>query len=181
MENIQIDSEVSDTQQAGKKATDIPWAMRMAAIAQFNIPSKIRKDQSEETHKWCSPELKEKVDAQPWVENPFGSIAELLTKLELVNLRKGEAWRLVPAEVGEINGVPNSRGMLVATNGILCIIYRSDKSLFIGHKEWWMDDEVVYGEKRATNHGGSSKRGAEKRATKATSKFSAEEIEDLLN
>ena len=49
-------------------------------------------------------------------------------------------WRLTKRIVGEINGIPTSRGVLVATNGIECFIEQG-KNLFRGHLQWFLPDD----------------------------------------
>lgn len=50
-----------------------------------------------------------------------------------------EQWRTTPRLAGEINGLPASRGVLVATNGILCLIEQAD-GLYEGHLQWFEPD-----------------------------------------
>lgn len=55
-----------------------------------------------------------------------------------------EVWRLTDRLVGEINGVPNSRGVLTATNGILCYVEQEQDGrivLFLGHVGWFVADK----------------------------------------
>lgn len=54
--------------------------------------------------------------------------------------RKGE-WRAVKAIRGEINGLPGSRGVIRATDGIECYIVREDNTLFHGHVASFIPDE----------------------------------------
>jgi hypothetical protein len=44
-----------------------------------------------------------------------------------------DEWRITPKQLGEINGLPHSRGFRVASNGIFCAIQREDGTLFLGH------------------------------------------------
>lgn len=53
-------------------------------------------------------------------------------------------WRTTDAVLGEISGVPTSRGVIRVTDGMVCWIERSNGSLFRGHASWFMpDDEEV--------------------------------------
>lgn len=52
-------------------------------------------------------------------------------------------WRLTDRELGSIIGVPNSRGVLAATNGIDCYIEQVKEgriTLFLGHLDWFVPD-----------------------------------------
>ncbi len=64
-------------------------------------------------------------------------------------------WRMVEPRQGHIIGIPNSRGTIRATNGILCYIdvdssqqaqepletwERHVVTPFLGHYEWWQPD-----------------------------------------
>lgn len=51
--------------------------------------------------------------------------------------RKG--WRRTDRLVGEINGLPTTHGMLVATNGVLCAI-RQGERIILGHNEFFVLD-----------------------------------------
>jgi len=90
---------------------------------------------------WLLAKLKLQADARFCV-NPFENISHLCEVLKLPQSRFAFGWRLSPCELGEINGIPGSRGLIVATDGMMCLIYRSDDSWFIGHKEYWIPDEV---------------------------------------
>jgi hypothetical protein len=57
-----------------------------------------------------------------------------------------EWWRLTDRVVGQINGLPQSNGILTATNGILCYIEQPQDhkiNLFLGHIEWFIPDADV--------------------------------------
>tara|TARA_R110000787_G_scaffold8323_8_gene27805 strand:- start:894 stop:1202 length:309 start_codon:yes stop_codon:yes gene_type:complete len=48
-------------------------------------------------------------------------------------------WRCPPEPVrGEIHGLPGSDGMMVATNGILCLIERLNEPPFEGHLDFFV-------------------------------------------
>lgn len=50
-------------------------------------------------------------------------------------------WRLLKQPiVGEINGLPESRGIAIATNGIIVAIQQNE-SLFFGHLDFFVEDE----------------------------------------
>jgi len=54
-----------------------------------------------------------------------------------------DQWRMVPLceqRTGSINALPDMRGMLRATNGILCFLERSDGTLIEGHLEFFVPD-----------------------------------------
>ena len=50
-------------------------------------------------------------------------------------------WRMVERQVGQIIGLPDSRGVLVCTNGIQCFIEQADGKLYLGHYDWFVADE----------------------------------------
>lgn len=52
-------------------------------------------------------------------------------------------WRFTKRIVGEINGLPQSRGVLVATNGILCRIERVALPPFEGHLDAFVSDSAL--------------------------------------
>ena len=53
-------------------------------------------------------------------------------------------WRFVKREPGEINALERLRGVIVATDGIDCLVEREDGSYFEGHLEWFIPDRVAY-------------------------------------
>lgn len=56
-----------------------------------------------------------------------------------LTFKDADKWRVIKEPVlGEINGLPASHGLLVATNGILCLIERADSTTFEGHLEWFV-------------------------------------------
>lgn len=63
-------------------------------------------------------------------------------------------WRLTKRIVGEVNGIPTSHGVLVATNGIECFIEQGER-LFRGHILWFVPDDLedleALSEERASN------------------------------
>jgi hypothetical protein len=46
-----------------------------------------------------------------------------------------EEWRLLKPKLGSIEALPRTRGVVVATNGILCYIELENGTLFLGHLE----------------------------------------------
>lgn len=53
-------------------------------------------------------------------------------------------WRLViPPICGEVNALPLSRGWLLATNGILCLIETLDGKLYEGHIQHFESDSEL--------------------------------------
>lgn len=53
-----------------------------------------------------------------------------------------DQWRLTPRLLGQIQAIPQSRGILTATNGIDCYIVCGDQTLFKGHIGWFVPDEI---------------------------------------
>ncbi len=60
-----------------------------------------------------------------------------------IPLKEIDGWRMVlPADQqnGMINALPESRGILRATNGIMCYIERSNGFPYFGHIQHWVAD-----------------------------------------
>ena len=51
-------------------------------------------------------------------------------------------WRLTKRIVGQINGIPSIRGILTATNGILCFIESEAGVPLLGHIGWFEPDQA---------------------------------------
>ena len=75
---------------------------------------------------------------------PFDSLSALQREMRISLPASREPWRLTTAQVGQINGLPTSRGVRVATNGVLCIIRQSEDNVkwFVGHESMWEVDVV---------------------------------------
>lgn len=70
----------------------------------------------------------------------FTTVTQLFTRHEVI-YHDSLNWRLTPRIVGEINGLPGSRGVLVATNGVLCLIEQElGERLFEGHLDFFLPD-----------------------------------------
>lgn len=64
-----------------------------------------------------------------------------------ITLPEKEEWRLTPQILGEINGLPETHGILLATNGILCYIDRGDAvapRFFLGHLDFFIPFKDIY-------------------------------------
>ena len=70
---------------------------------------------------------------------PYRRLHEFFDRHRL--FRKDGIWRLTEPRAGEINGLPNFRGLLVATNGILCYLETETGRLFEGHIDWFVPDQ----------------------------------------
>lgn len=55
-------------------------------------------------------------------------------------LPKPYDWRLTEPMPGEVVGLPTSRGVKVATNGIIIAIQQGDELVF-GHLSWFVEDK----------------------------------------
>lgn len=75
--------------------------------------------------------------------NPFASVGEMCKKLELTNSSKLNPWRLVNTELGQINGLPQSHGRIIAADGIRCVILLETGKTYIGHHAWWIPDQCT--------------------------------------
>lgn len=78
------------------------------------------------------------------------SIHVLFARLRLF-YKDAHAWRLTHRIPGEIQGLPTTAGILVATNGVLCLIERQGQDHFEGHLDWfvplhqrYVDDIMCY-------------------------------------
>jgi hypothetical protein len=74
--------------------------------------------------------------------NDFDNVAAVRARFKDITLpMKWSEWRLVqPAQVGQIQGLPGSKGVAVATNGILVII-DTGATAFIGHLQSFVVEE----------------------------------------
>lgn len=76
---------------------------------------------------------------------PYTSLDSLCRQLKLTFpkfVSKGTHWHVVnPPRKGQINGIPDSYGMLVATDGVLCVIDRINLPAFYGHVQWFVEDK----------------------------------------
>lgn len=79
---------------------------------------------------------------------PFASLAAFLAAYSLPGKRYGD-WRLSDYVLGHINGLPASRGRMVATNGIMCFIIREDRTLYEGHVQHWVHENNVEDNERS--------------------------------
>ena len=52
-----------------------------------------------------------------------------------------DTWRMTKRVPGELNAIPGSRGVMVATNGILCKIEQGETRSFLGHIAWFVPDK----------------------------------------
>ncbi len=71
----------------------------------------------------------------------FKSVSDMCMNLNLPGSKFALGWRLTEVRVGEIVGLPKSRGFIVATDGMLCIILQPTGH-YIGHVKWFTPDEV---------------------------------------
>lgn len=80
----------------------------------------------------------------PHIQRRFDSFIAFANHWRLAwNHHRLAAWRMVEDEdmlAGEVTGIPASRGILKATNGVECLIDQGER-LFIGHIDWWVADE----------------------------------------
>lgn len=79
---------------------------------------------------------------------PFSSLAAFLAAYNLPGKRYGQ-WRLTDYVLGHVNGLPASRGRMVATNGIMCFIIREDRTLYEGHVQHWVHENNVEDRERS--------------------------------
>lgn len=95
--------------------------------------------------KWLLAQLHEH-NNRIYFPNPFASISELWQRLGTTP-PSWLIWRLTNYKLGMVNGIPNSRGRLVATDGVMCVILQDnidkneDVNYFLGHISAWVDEE----------------------------------------
>ena len=65
---------------------------------------------------------------------PFHPVPRCLTA-------RDDTWHFTKRIVGQVHGIPTSRGVMVATNGILCLIEQGDGKEFLGHIGWFLADK----------------------------------------
>lgn len=77
------------------------------------------------------------------IDQPYASFQHFQAKHGVTHPAK-ENWRLTQyGYIGEVSGIPTSRGILVATDGILCYITQGeDAPPFLGHILHFKPDEV---------------------------------------
>lgn len=88
----------------------------------------------------CADDIREKVHVEPFRPN---TVVEALREfnITLPKSQKVSEWRsLDPQPYGEVNGLNTLRGRLVATNGILAILIRGDKSWAYVHLQHFIPD-----------------------------------------
>lgn len=69
----------------------------------------------------------------------YTSVTQLFARWGIF-YKDGLNWRLTSRLTGEIQGLPGSRGVLVATNGVLCLIDTGANWLFEGHFRFFVPD-----------------------------------------
>jgi hypothetical protein len=81
--------------------------------------------------------------------NPFESVVDMCRKLRIPQSKFAQGWRLItPAKVGEVQGLPESRGMVVATDGIMAVLITGEESnnelkeqsFKLVHLKWFVKD-----------------------------------------
>lgn len=71
----------------------------------------------------------------------FHRINEFANHYGIVLPKPREDWRLIKEPmIGHINGLPNTQGRAVATNGVLVAVERSG-DIFLGHLDFFVADE----------------------------------------
>lgn len=88
------------------------------------------------TNGWLLAKLKAIEDAN-FIYHPFESLDQMIRQLRLP-AKKFAQWRMVKCQLGQINGLDRSRGLLVAASGVECLILTSDDCYYIGHKDHWV-------------------------------------------
>lgn len=82
------------------------------------------------------------------IVNPYLTVYDLFSEFGILK-RKADKWRLTQEAVpGQINGLEDTDGLLLATDGVHCLILRhcNKKELFEGNLDFF----VVYKPKQTT-------------------------------
>lgn len=91
---------------------------------------------------WALMRFLERKEEAQFMMQRFQSISCFFEDFGIPYTRKASQWRLTPRLLGQIQAIPQSRGILTATNGIDCYIVRGDQTLFKGHIGWFVPDEI---------------------------------------
>jgi hypothetical protein len=73
-------------------------------------------------------------------QNPYHSVHEFFLAHKLQH-RQFDNWRLTKPCLGSINGLPNLRGFVLATNGILCYLENERGEICQGHFDWFNPEQ----------------------------------------
>lgn len=87
--------------------------------------------------------------ANSW-PNPYRDVWHFFKENRLPSER-GD-WRLTEYELGEVNGLPKSRGRVVATNGLMCYIVIAPDVLYYGHYTAWIPDQIEKDEVKLSSY-----------------------------
>jgi hypothetical protein len=94
--------------------------------------------------------------AKHLITNPYNNVYDVRARFrDEPTPMKWSEWRLLqPAQVGMINGLPGTKGVAIATNGVLVIIDTGCLP-FVGHLESFITEEGEeftdpYGKKMTT-------------------------------
>ncbi len=120
---------------AFRKRTKKEWlALRATVLPGFHVVGESRRPVLIQPAKPCSEptDLQVRREQFPLFCAMFGWLP---TKTD---------WRMVSfadQKPGQIRGIPGSRGILRATDGMLCLIERYGQPLFEGHADAWLADD----------------------------------------
>jgi len=64
-----------------------------------------------------------------------------LSECQIPQSKQKLGWRLVDPSQGEVNALPNTRGTMIATDGVMCIIRTEDDRVLLGHFDWFNKDK----------------------------------------
>ena len=111
------------------------WALRLAA------------DEGKDDHPHYAVLMEMLQDAQAtdraYRDDKRCLIDFMKAKAIMIPTDEFDAWRMLPVReqtAGEVIGLPLSRGILRATNGVLCYIERADGSVIMNHIQHWKAD-----------------------------------------
>lgn len=75
--------------------------------------------------------------------HPFRNVSQMCETLGLAYSKFALGWRLTEYVLGSINGLPKSRGRIIATDGCMCLILQYPIKVYIGHFASFVPDEVL--------------------------------------
>ncbi|SRR6266436_818249 len=73
--------------------------------------------------------------------NPFDSLSELVLLYEITLPKTKSFWRLTEARLGHCPTLPSCAGLLVATDGMMAMLLRSDAELLEIHCSSFVEDQ----------------------------------------
>lgn len=70
-------------------------------------------------------------------------VSTLCARHNLTMSKFALGWHVTAPLVGAVNGLPTLRGQLLLTDGMTCVVLRSDGSTFRAHYAWFVPDDAT--------------------------------------